>query len=369
MLRATLLPALLGAIAAASPVPTALNQRTSFLQPKRDGGFTFPSADVYRTRAQSAVNLGFWLVGERYGLEMHYAECNTDSSHNDELVLARQCTKEQKENFWNTFMTEWDFATMATMGINTARLPAIDWAAQHNIGILLDFHGAEGSQNGWEHSGDDSQPATFLDDPEHLEHTTQVLEWIAWQIKDKDNVVGLELLNEPNPDDHSRIDAWYDSTLVRLRTILGNDYPFYISGSMFDQARINWVKQQSGFVVLDYHMDKNAQDQVSMMWDEYYGAFDNAASVNLITDDWLSEWSFLSSTKGTDGLSKIGTGDRALLVPVNGQKSFWPDGTSIGVHRNWNSKRNAYEAEAPNSVHIWDEGCKVARAFSESGTR
>lgn len=66
-----------------------------------------------------------------------------------------------------------------------------------------------------EHSGDDSQPATFLDDPEHLEHTTQVLEWIAWQIKDKDNVVGLEILNEPNPDDHSRIDAW-----CRLRNVI-----------------------------------------------------------------------------------------------------------------------------------------------------
>jgi hypothetical protein len=87
------------------------------------------------------------------------------------------------------------------------------------------------------------------------------------------------------------------------------------------------------------------------------------------TDDWLSEWSFLSSTKGIDGLSKIGTGDRALLVPVNGQKSFWPDGTSIGVHRNWNSKRSAFESEEPNAVHIWDEGCKVARTFAESGTR
>jgi len=87
------------------------------------------------------------------------------------------------------------------------------------------------------------------------------------------------------------------------------------------------------------------------------------------TDDWLSEWSFLSSTKGVDGMSKINTSDRALLVPVNWRKSFWPEGTSVGVHRNWNSKRSAYEAEEPNAGDIWAEGCKVARAFAESGTR
>ncbi|KAJ9094329.1 hypothetical protein QFC19_008015 [Naganishia cerealis] len=143
-----------------------------------------------------------------------------------------------------------------------------------------------------EHSGDDSQPATFLDNPEYQEHATQILEWIAWQIKDKANVIGLELLNEPNPDDHSRIDAWYDSSLVRLRSILGDDFPFYISGSINDQTRVDWIKQQSGFVVLDYHMysvfdgkyqDKEAQEQVGMMWGEYDVAFNNVANINVIT--------------------------------------------------------------------------------------
>jgi aryl-phospho-beta-D-glucosidase BglC (GH1 family) len=47
-----------------------------------------------------------------------------------------------------------------------------------------------------------------LDNKSFKEHTTQVLEWIASQIKDKPNVVGLELLNEPNPDDHAKINPW-----------------------------------------------------------------------------------------------------------------------------------------------------------------
>jgi hypothetical protein len=45
-----------------------------------------------------------------------------------------------------------------------------------------------------------------------------------------------------------------ESTLDRLRRILGNDFPFYISGSIFDQQRIDWIRQQPGFMVMDYHM-------------------------------------------------------------------------------------------------------------------
>lgn len=59
-----------------------------------------------------------------------------------------------------------------------------------------------------EHAGIDLKKATFLDRKSFKEHTTLVLEWIASQIKDKPNVVGLELLNEPNPDDHRRINPW-----------------------------------------------------------------------------------------------------------------------------------------------------------------
>jgi aryl-phospho-beta-D-glucosidase BglC (GH1 family) len=35
-----------------------------------------------------------------------------------------------------------------------------------------------------------------------------VLEWIAQKIKDKENVIGLQLLNEPHPDDLKKYNAW-----------------------------------------------------------------------------------------------------------------------------------------------------------------
>lgn len=45
-----------------------------------------------------------------------------------------------------------------------------------------------------------------------------------------------------------------EATLSRLRPILGDDFPFYIAGSISDQVRIDWIRQQPGFIVMDYHM-------------------------------------------------------------------------------------------------------------------
>lgn len=128
-----------------------------------------------------------------------------------------------------------------------------------------------------EHAGIDTQKATFLDHKSYRDHTASVLEWIAEKIKDKENVVGLQLLNEPHPDDHKRYNPWCrsstsrlhtsltvtffpdESTLSRLRFILGDDFPFYIGGSISDQARMNWIRQQPGFIVMDYHLVSSRQ--------------------------------------------------------------------------------------------------------------
>lgn len=124
-----------------------------------------------------------------------------------------------------------------------------------------------------EHAGIDTQKATFLDRKIYQDHTTSVLEWVARQIKDKNNVVGLQLLNEPHPDIHARYNSWCrhrtlisrsristdtgssdETTLLRIRSILGDDFPFYIGGSISDQIRMDWIRQQPGFIVMDYHL-------------------------------------------------------------------------------------------------------------------
>lgn len=100
-----------------------------------------------------------------------------------------------------------------------------------------------------------------------------VLEWIAEQIKDMPNIVGLQLLNEPYPDTAEVINPWCksygsfivpllfgllpsthtdESTMNRLKPILGNDFPFYVFGNNGNRAE--WVKNQTNFVVMDFHL-------------------------------------------------------------------------------------------------------------------
>lgn len=88
--------------------------------------------------------------------------------------------KQILERHWDTFITEDDFAYLQSIGINTVRLPigywslgplfmigtafesvsavyenswnrvlrAISMAEKYGIGVLVDLHGAPGSQNG-----------------------------------------------------------------------------------------------------------------------------------------------------------------------------------------------------------------------------
>ncbi|WVR07519.1 hypothetical protein IAU60_004561 [Kwoniella sp. DSM 27419] len=78
---------------------------------------------------------------------------------------------------WNTWITEDDFAQIAAAGLNHVRIPigywaydvsdgepylqgqaeyldkAIGWARKHGIKVMVDLHGAPGSQNGYDNSG------------------------------------------------------------------------------------------------------------------------------------------------------------------------------------------------------------------------
>jgi len=78
---------------------------------------------------------------------------------------------------WNTWITEDDFRQIAAAGLNYVRIPigywaydvsggetyiqgqanyldhAIGWARNHGLKVLIDLHGAPGSQNGFDNSG------------------------------------------------------------------------------------------------------------------------------------------------------------------------------------------------------------------------
>lgn len=131
------------------------------------------------------VNLGGWLNTEPFivpGLYEDYLGSG-DSKSKDEYWLSTNMganLTEAMTEHYETFITERDFAEIASAGLNWIRLPighwavskwdnndepflanvawnyvlkAIQWARKYGLRIQLDLHTVPGSQNGWNHSG------------------------------------------------------------------------------------------------------------------------------------------------------------------------------------------------------------------------
>jgi glucan 1,3-beta-glucosidase len=129
--------------------------------------------------------------------------CNTLSSH------------------WASFITESDFEQIAAAGLNFVRIPigywaidsthtyyckgnqleylqkAVDWARSNGIKVMIDLHGAVGSQNGFDNSGKKGA-LNWYTQQSYMDRTVAVIKTLAQTFQDDtDTVVIIELLNEP----------------------------------------------------------------------------------------------------------------------------------------------------------------------------
>lgn len=125
-------------------------------------------------------------------------------------------------NHWNSFVRWEDFNKIKQAGFNVVRIPigywaydtfgspyvsgaavyidaAIDWARSLDLRMIIDLHGAPGSQNGYDNSGQRmDRPQWQTGDT--VQRTLQVLRTISQKYAQgqyQDVVIGIQLLNEP----------------------------------------------------------------------------------------------------------------------------------------------------------------------------
>ena len=130
------------------------------------------------------------------------------------------------QHYYSCFFTEADFRIIKEdLGFNTIRLPFyylnilnedltlredpfayLDWfianAAENGLYVILDLHGAPGSQNGYEHSGTADQMAKLWESQENRAATTRLWEAIAhhYTVTRPDLgawIATYDLMNEP----------------------------------------------------------------------------------------------------------------------------------------------------------------------------
>ena len=180
---------------------------------------TFNLIEVPQLRG---VNLGSWLIPEHW---MFSGDSELWANSGDASDLYTLCQNlgeveatRRLTNHRDTWFTEDDFVTMVAEGVNHIRLPmgywdmiqsppyvfggadyidkAIKWAQKYGMSVMIDLHGAPGSQNGQDHSGHSG--AINWPTPENIAETITVLGMISERWSNEPNVWGIELMNEPH---------------------------------------------------------------------------------------------------------------------------------------------------------------------------
>ena len=211
--------------------------------------FDSAKATVFRYRQQQSVNLGSWLVmnlqlfsfslisSKRFVHEDWMSPslflCASGSKVS-ELDIAYgwgsvEGARSALERHWDTWITQSDMDYLAGIGINTVRLPigywnlgpeycrgtnydqvssvyqnswprvkrAINMAGRSGLGVLVDLHGAVGSQNGQGHSGISDGVTGLFQSQSNMDRTVGVLTFLMKELAPVTNVVGIQMLNEP----------------------------------------------------------------------------------------------------------------------------------------------------------------------------
>ncbi|WVW86282.1 hypothetical protein I302_108324 [Kwoniella bestiolae CBS 10118] len=243
---------------------------------------------IYRYRQQQSVNLGSWFVQEQW-MNPSLFTCASGNKQ-AEFDIANgwgsvDNARQVLERHWDEWITEDDFKYLAGVGINTVRLPigywslgpvycqgtafesvsaayvnswprvvrAINWAEKYGLGVLVDLHGAPGSQNGQAHSGVSDGQQNLFSNPTNIQLTINILTYLTQQLVKVNNVVGIQILNEPSNVDS--LPSFYTQVLGVLRQVSpeASVFPFYLNDA-FDMSRFaDYISTRKDFVVLDHH--------------------------------------------------------------------------------------------------------------------
>ena len=132
---------------------------------------------------------------------------------------------------------------------------ALDQSGQNGLKLLLDLHGAPGSQNGWPHSGQ-SGPINWPKNPKNIQETLRVLESFGQKYGKHPALFGIELLNEPSPQIPLEIlQQFYQDAYQRLRQCVDPTVAIVFHDSFRPLAWKNFM-QAPAFtnVILDTHL-------------------------------------------------------------------------------------------------------------------
>ncbi|KAI8879409.1 glycoside hydrolase family 5 protein [Backusella circina FSU 941] len=183
----------------------------------------------YWTMKAWGANIGNWLILEKWMDSSIFDQYAPNAS--DEWTFAQQASDPATAltNHWNSWVTESDFQTLASVGVNHIRIPVGYWAfikpdsgepyvstgqkAQierilgycntYGMYAVIDLHGLPGSQNGNDHSGHAGSIGFYSDYNINrgLQTVQAVVDWMnGLDSTKKSRIASIESANEPHVD-------------------------------------------------------------------------------------------------------------------------------------------------------------------------
>ena len=378
--------------------------------------FDSAKATIFRYRQQQSVNLGSWLaIKLSHDISIADSLSSNRFVHEDwmspslfscasgakvsELDIAYgwgsvEGARSVLERHWDTWITQSDMDYLAAIGINTVRLPigywnlgpeycrdtnydqvssvyqnswprvkrAINMAGKSGLGVLVDLHGAVGSQNGQGHSGISDGVTGLFQSQSNMDRTTNVLTFLMRELAPATNVAGIQILNEPmdvpelipfcklgpslscSSITHRKLDERV-ITEMRGASPYGSSFPLYLHDGFNLWKFSDFVHRRQDFVVQDYHSyyvftpsdastpaSKHSENVENGIFQMLLNASGNQRR-NLVIDEWscaLTSQSLSSEKDPDEARRRFCTGQMSVYATAAAGWSFW--GTVVFQH-------------------------------------
>lgn len=356
------------------------------------------------------INAGGYLLQEFWMTPTGASE-NVSAEEDIYSVLESRFGKEKREElvsvYQDNYWTETDFDFCKEVGMNCIRLPfwyrnivdengkfydkwseRIDWfveeAAKRQMYVILDMHGAPGSQNGSDHSakdGKDKKEAAseffFGDKAEkNQELYYKIWEKVAEHYKDNPWVAGYDLLNEPyctyrynssmSADQlHTMLWDIYDTAYQKIRKIDGEH--LIIMEATWDPADLP-APEKYGWenIMYEYHnylyddYDNKEGKQIANMANK----LNLIARANYNVPSYLGEFAYFNNLEAWDEGMKL----------VNDSGMSWTTWTYrvIEEYGNWgirNQKNADLNLETASYEEIKEVWARAGESVENTGLR
>ena len=326
------------------------------------------------------TNAGGWLVQEDWMNPTNASDQKTmmttlanrfGASKRDELVSTYE------NNYWTTQ----DFDNCAEMGMSVIRLPftymnlcddngnlksnafdRLDWfvqnCSQRGMYVILDMHGAFGSQNGMDHSGEINDGKQLYYNQSNKDKTLNLWKKIAEHFKGNPAVAAYDILNEPGIKAAATYSLHWDFYNEIYKAIRSKDSNhIIIMESCWDADNLPRPSQYGWTnVAYEYHYYPwSAQNSSDAQKSYFSGKVSDIANHNYGVPTFVGEFTCFEQAEGW----------KAAMSTFNGQGWHW---TTWSYKVTGNSSWGIYNHN-PEKVDIYNDSADtIKNKWSAVGT-